>query len=208
MSGGDGEVTVVIGRLDPLLSRGLAHVLREDSRVRVLAVDLDDHALECLAALRAPSVAVVSEFVDGGLLGRLASHRISPAVIVVAGRPTSLFGSVLLRAGVSCVAADADVVDVLAAVVRVARGEPAFVAGNRVSMRRPHKGPQSLSDRETDVLDCLRQDMTSAEIALELQISVATVRTHTRAIFRKLGVQNRRELVERELPDGKTCVET
>jgi hypothetical protein len=46
MSKDDGEVTVVIGRLDPLLSRGLETGLQADPRLHILAVDLNERALE------------------------------------------------------------------------------------------------------------------------------------------------------------------
>jgi len=37
--------------------------------------------------------------------------------------------------------------------------------------------------------------MTTAEIAEALYVSVNTIKTHQRAIYRKLGVANRREAV-------------
>jgi len=45
------------------------------------------------------------------------------------------------------------------------------------------------------VLAYLRRQMTSQEIADQLAVSVNTVKTHQRAIYRKLGVANRRQAV-------------
>jgi LuxR family maltose regulon positive regulatory protein len=52
-----------------------------------------------------------------------------------------------------------------------------------------------LSDRELDVLRLLGTDLGGPDIARELSVSVNTVRTHTRHIYTKLGVTNRREAV-------------
>lgn len=54
-----------------------------------------------------------------------------------------------------------------------------------------------LSSRELDVLRLLRSDLTGPEIAAELVVSINTVRTHTKNIFMKLGVSNRRAAVRR-----------
>lgn len=54
-----------------------------------------------------------------------------------------------------------------------------------------------LSTRELDVLRLLRTDLTGPEIAAELVVSLNTVRTHTKNIFAKLGVTNRRAAVRR-----------
>ncbi len=54
-----------------------------------------------------------------------------------------------------------------------------------------------LSSRELDVLRLLRGDLSGPEIARELVVSLNTVRTHTRNIYIKLGVRNRREAVRR-----------
>lgn len=64
--------------------------------------------------------------------------------------------------------------------------------------RRPHiAGPSDLSDRELDVLRLLRGDLGGPDIARELHVSLNTLRTHTKHIYTKLGVTNRREAVSR-----------
>jgi LuxR family maltose regulon positive regulatory protein len=56
---------------------------------------------------------------------------------------------------------------------------------------------EPLSERELDVLRLLRSDLDGPEIARELHVSLNTVRTHTKAIYDKLGVNNRRAAVRR-----------
>jgi LuxR family transcriptional regulator, maltose regulon positive regulatory protein len=54
-----------------------------------------------------------------------------------------------------------------------------------------------LSDRELDVLRLLRSDLSGPDIARELTVSLNTMRTHTKSIYAKLGVNSRREAVRR-----------
>jgi LuxR family maltose regulon positive regulatory protein len=54
-----------------------------------------------------------------------------------------------------------------------------------------------LSERELDVLRLLGTDLGGPEIARELVVSLNTVRTHTKNIYAKLGVNNRRAAVRR-----------
>ena len=54
-----------------------------------------------------------------------------------------------------------------------------------------------LSPREVEVLRLLRTELSGPEIAAELIVSLNTVRTHTKHIFTKLGVTNRRSAVRR-----------
>ena len=56
---------------------------------------------------------------------------------------------------------------------------------------------QELSSRELDVLRLLRSPLGGPEIARELMVSLNTMRTHTKNIYMKLGVNNRREAVQR-----------
>ena len=56
---------------------------------------------------------------------------------------------------------------------------------------------EPLSERELDVLSLLASELDGPDIARELTLSLATVRTHTRNIYAKLGVNNRRAAVRR-----------
>ncbi|WP_284581500.1 LuxR C-terminal-related transcriptional regulator [Streptomyces sp. 2P-4] len=56
---------------------------------------------------------------------------------------------------------------------------------------------EELSPREKEVLALVARMMSTEEVAAELQLSVNTVKTHMRGIFRKLGVSRRRDAVER-----------
>jgi LuxR family transcriptional regulator, maltose regulon positive regulatory protein len=56
---------------------------------------------------------------------------------------------------------------------------------------------EPLSERELDVLRLLATDLDGPEIARQLVVSLSTLRTHTRSIYSKLGVNNRRAAVRR-----------
>jgi LuxR family maltose regulon positive regulatory protein len=56
---------------------------------------------------------------------------------------------------------------------------------------------EPLSDRERDVLRLLETDLSGPEIARELVVSLNTVRSHTKSIYAKLGVNTRRTAVRR-----------
>lgn len=62
-------------------------------------------------------------------------------------------------------------------------------------------GPMArLTSREWEVLDLMRQGLTTAEIASRLFMAPVTVRTHVAAILRKLQVGSRAEAIK--LADG------
>ncbi|MEM7796635.1 MAG: LuxR C-terminal-related transcriptional regulator, partial [Cyanobacteria bacterium P01_C01_bin.118] len=65
----------------------------------------------------------------------------------------------------------------------------------------PQSSPQPLieplSQRELDVLRLLNTELSGPEIARELVVALSTVRTHTKRIYSKLNVTNRRAAVKR-----------
>jgi LuxR family maltose regulon positive regulatory protein len=56
---------------------------------------------------------------------------------------------------------------------------------------------EPLTEREQHILRYLASTLSNAEIASELYLSVNTVKTHQRTIYRKLGAARRREAVRR-----------
>lgn len=81
------------------------------------------------------------------------------------------------------------------------RGEPARGAGHaayRKALGDNELGAaEELSDRELEVLRLLATAPSGPEIADQLYVSVNTLRTHTKHIFTKLGVNTRRAAVQR-----------
>jgi LuxR family maltose regulon positive regulatory protein len=80
--------------------------------------------------------------------------------------------------------------------------EPDLVGADRTPAR-PAKGDatplivEHLSDREREVLGHLSGMLSTAEIASEMYISVNTVKTHLKSIYRKLAAAHRSEAVRR-----------
>jgi LuxR family maltose regulon positive regulatory protein len=66
---------------------------------------------------------------------------------------------------------------------------------NKLAVSEPLIEP--LSQRELEILRLLQTELSVPEIAGELVIAVSTVRTHTKSIFSKLNVNNRRAAVKR-----------
>jgi LuxR family maltose regulon positive regulatory protein len=67
---------------------------------------------------------------------------------------------------------------------------------------RPHRAVsagEELSEREVHVLRLLATDLSLRELAGQLYVSLNTVKTHTRAIYRKLDATSRRDAVERAM---------
>jgi LuxR family maltose regulon positive regulatory protein len=54
---------------------------------------------------------------------------------------------------------------------------------------------EPLSERELDVLRLLASDLDGPDVARELTVSLNTLRTHTKSIYAKLGVNSRRAAV-------------
>src|SRR5215472_6742885 len=68
--------------------------------------------------------------------------------------------------------------------------------------RTPKDPTGPLTEREEAVLRLLRSTLSLREIGQELFLSTNTIKTHTRAIYRKLGVTTRSEAVERAYEAG------
>jgi DNA-binding NarL/FixJ family response regulator len=72
------------------------------------------------------------------------------------------------------------------ALERVHRGEPVGL-----DPTVPDEAPTVLTEREREVLALIAKGASNREIARELYLSVDTVKTHVRTLFRKLEVSNR-----------------
>jgi DNA-binding NarL/FixJ family response regulator len=67
--------------------------------------------------------------------------------------------------------------------------------GRRKRLFLLQRQPVDLTSREWEVLELMRQGLSTAEIATRLFITKATVRTHIAAILRKLHASDRKEVL-------------
>jgi len=90
----------------------------------------------------------------------------------------------------------------LAAVRAAARGETVLAAPLAAKLMRQVRGGDQLTPRELEVLALVAQGKSNPEIARELFIGEATVKSHLLHVFDKLGVSDRTAAVTRALERG------
>jgi DNA-binding NarL/FixJ family response regulator len=187
-------ITVATGTFEDLLARGLRGVIEDDSSLSLVAADVPSTQLARTLKAQRPQVTII----DAGSLAspvdvrELAALRPATRLLLLADRPSSVESAQLLAFGASaCLAKTTQMRDVLNAIHLASRGLQLAP-----SEADPPEGRAALlTARETDVLAHLQMRRSNAQIAADLQISVETVRTHARHIYRKLGVRSRRELI-------------
>jgi DNA-binding NarL/FixJ family response regulator len=188
-------ITVVLARFEDILGLGLRVLIDEDENLDLVASDVPHHQLHEILDRTRPKVAIVN-------FGSLASntelrelHREFPMtkLVVLANRPTPSESRQMLSFGATaCLAKSTEARDVLHAIHLASRG--LHVLPPASADPTPTVGPELLTPREAEVLELLQSGRSNGEIAHELHVSVETVRTHARRVYRKLGVRTRREL--------------
>ncbi|MGO9974224.1 MAG: DNA-binding response regulator [Solirubrobacteraceae bacterium] len=188
-------ISVLLSRFEDVVNRGLRALVDESENLQLVASDVSQDNLRYELRNREPNVAIIN-------FGSLASpvelrdlHKSFPAthLIVLANRPSHSESRQMLAFGATaCLAKSAEARDILQAIHLASRGLQVLLPV--VPAASPPPGPELLTARETQVLELLSSGRSNAEIATALHVSVETVRTHARHVYRKLGVKTRREL--------------
>jgi LuxR family maltose regulon positive regulatory protein len=76
-----------------------------------------------------------------------------------------------------------------------AAGEPGDERVKGIKTTSANALVEPLSDREIEVIQCIAEGLSNREIAQKLTISLTTVKSHTRNIYGKLGVNSRTQAV-------------
>ena len=128
-------------------------------------------------------------------------------MLTISKHDEDLFGAITAGAdGYLLKSAEPD--ELLHAIQQVAEGKSVLspeVTGRVlqvISSGKTIHAESTLTKREMEVLDCLAQGMTSAQIASDLFISENTVKTHVRHILEKLEAGNRAEAVSKAVQMG------
>jgi DNA-binding NarL/FixJ family response regulator len=188
-------VRVALAEFEDIVARGLSAMIDEDDNLELVAKGIDHDQLATALGEHTPDVAILN-------FGSLTSaaelrdfHRRFPKtrLVVLANRPTAVESRQLLAVGATaCLSKSSEARDVLHAIHLASRGLHVLPASEPSD--GPPPGLDVLTQREAEVMELLRSGRSNAEIAHTLHVSVETVRTHARRIYRKLGVKTRREL--------------
>ena len=191
-------VRVAVAQFEDIVARGLRALIDEEESLELVADGVEHEQLAAVLAAEEPDVAIVNfgSLESAAELRRL--HRRLPAtrLVVLANRPTTSESRQMLAFGATaCLSKSSEARDVLHAIHLASRGLHVLPPAQEAAARVP--GPDVLTPREAEVMELLQAGKSNGEIAHELSVSVETVRTHARRIYRKLGVKTRRELQAR-----------
>ncbi len=185
-------ITLALGEFTSLLRSGLVQVFQADLDLKVVAADLEDHALLSAAASGAAQVVVLEASTVEGFSNALRLRIEHPAigVLMLAHEPANAYGRAALAAGTSCLASTASADAILAAAKLTALGGRMFVdtTGDRVERQAAADNSGRLTPRELEVLRLRCQGHALAAIAAELHISLHTARSHARNVRVKIGL--------------------
>jgi DNA-binding NarL/FixJ family response regulator len=160
---------------------------------RCLAARTGAEALE-LAGRYEPQVALVDLFLSGESGADVCEsiRRVSPdtRVLLISGAGRMSPAAARAAGASGFISKDLDASEVVSAVRAVGRGLTVFA-------RTEAQPAPLLSEREREVLGLISAGSTNREIAQQLYLSPHTVKEHTSALYRKLGVRNRAEAVQK-----------
>lgn len=183
-----------------IVRRGLGAVLEAHADIEVVGEAAT--AQEALAAARRlhPDVVLLDLQYGGGaergsaVIAPLHALSPSPAVLVLTTYDNDQDVTEAMEAGADgYLLKDSEPETILEAVRRAAAGSG--TVDPRLARRRDQDSPERLTARERDVLALVADGRTNAQIATELFLSQATVKTHLVHVFEKLRVTSRTEAV-------------
>lgn len=146
-----------------------------------------------------PHVAIVDLFVgdESGaeISARLQQEWAGVKVLLVSGAGQISPTAARAAGAAGFVSKDLPAADIARAVRMVGLGHTVFP---------PQAAPSGvqLTSREREVLELVASGSTNREIAATLHLSPHTIKEHTSALYRKLGVRNRAEAVRRAQQTG------
>ncbi|WP_406199932.1 response regulator transcription factor [Streptomyces europaeiscabiei] len=194
---------------DPLVRAGLSFMLGGADDIEIVGEGADGDEVDALVDRTHPDVVLMDirmPTVDGlSATERLRTRADAPQVVVLTTFHADDQVLRALRAGAAgFVLKDTPPADIVEAVRRVAAGDPvlspavtrrlmAHAAGSAPDTRgtTARSRVATLNDREREVAVAVGRGFSNAEIAAELFMSVATVKTHVSRILAKLDLNNR-----------------
>jgi len=203
------RVRVVVVDDDPLVRAGLRMILGGDTHLDVVGEASDGHEALAIIAQQSPDVVLMDIRMPrtDGLVAtqRLRERGDRARVIVLTTFDADEMVLAALRSGAAgFLLKDTPPVELVAAVLRVAAGQPILSPSVTAQLIAAVTGPQDdarrrlaeqrlerLTGREREVADAVARGLSNADIAREMYLGLATVKTHVGQVLAKLEAANR-----------------
>jgi two-component system nitrate/nitrite response regulator NarL len=210
--GGGPVIGVLIAEEHPIFRDGLTRGIDQRPTQRVVgAVSNGAEALAECRRLR-PDVLVLDLELSGidGLtvIRSLAAEELPTKVLVISGTvQRSLVYEAVSAGARGYLPKQSDVDRVCEAIEEVAEGRMAWLDEVQEALAdeirgRGNSGEAVLTARELEILKLIADGRKTSEVAAELYLSVATVKTHLHRSFTKLGVNDRAAAVAEAMRRG------
>ncbi|HEX5195046.1 MAG TPA: response regulator transcription factor [Solirubrobacteraceae bacterium] len=208
-----GRSSVIVADDHPIFLDGVVAAIEARPDLRLLATAGD--GLEALRRVRAdaPDVLVLDLDLPGldgfGVLEAIAAEEASTRVLIVSAShgAASVYRAIRLGAH-GYLGKQARASELCDAIAAVARGQTVVAAdlqeslASEVRLRRDAPEAPALTARELGVVRLSADGLSTAEMARELHVSPATVKTHLQHAFEKLGVSDRAAAVAKVMRAG------
>ncbi len=205
LSAGQAQAAIDLLADDNPESGGFAAALHRIALAKArLLLHQPDAALDLLANDPAALLSYRGAAVEGRIVAAVAAdrtHRETAALSAIAdaidlAQGVGMTGP-FVAAGTQITALIARHRHVVATHLTFTSGLTTAAAGGSATAAPANPSAEVLTERERAVLNYLPTMFKSGEIASDLFITVNTVKTHQRSIYRKLGVATRRDAVDR-----------
>ena len=184
---------VLVAGFAGALGAGLREVIERDAELTAMEIATSRELAEAIERESPDAVLMNGDALSSAIaLRQLVLRNQSAGVVVAVSHLSRERDERMLAAGARAVVPITAEPEELCAILRfAARGLIGPPAPHRTSMP---PGFAALTAREAEVLELLAERRSAVEIAESLHVSVATVNSHRRHIYEKLGVHSRREL--------------
>jgi len=199
-----------------LLREGLRSILEKDENVEIVGEASNGRDAVALSRTLHPDVVIIDVGMKG-LNGVDATRQIRSEfpkiqVLALSAHSDDRYVSAMLGAGACGYVLKANAYSELRNALEAARTGTGFlspevtksVVDTSLRKAKTEVDPESLSEREREVLQLLAEGLTSPEIGKRLFIATSTVETHRRSIMRKLAIHNVADLTKWAIREGLT----
>lgn len=207
-------IRVVLADDHAVVRKGISDFLQEDGDIKVVAEAGNGEAVKELLEQFQPDVAVLDirmPHATGIEVTRWIREKALPIrVLILTAYDDDPFVLAAMQAGANgYVLKNAEAEDITAAVRKIAHGRTVLdpdvaqkVITHMIGGAVAEPTPETLTDREREILQLAAVGLTNKAIGVKLSISDRTVQGHLASIYAKLGVNSRTEAVTRALQLG------